>query len=46
MLRNVIWDVGFSRSSKLLWGFMWFKVIEKKRKASGLKIERSQRFDL
>jgi hypothetical protein len=30
----------------LFWGFMWSKIIEKKRKANGVKKEKSERFDL
>jgi hypothetical protein len=40
MLQNVIWDLGFSGSR---FGFMWCKVIEKRRKANGLKRERDRR---
>jgi hypothetical protein len=43
MLQNVTWDLGFFGSLMLLWGFMWSKVIEKRRKASGLKKERSKK---
>jgi len=39
MLQSVTWDLGSFRSLMMLWGFMWFKIIEKKRKAGGLKRE-------
>ncbi len=46
LLQSVIWDLGSSRSLMLFWGFMWSKIIEKKRKANGVKKEKSERFDL
>jgi len=39
MLQSVTWDLGSFRSLMMLWEFMWFKIIEKKRKAGGLKRE-------
>ncbi len=45
MLQSVTWDFGSSRSLMLFWGFMSLKLIEKRRKASGLKRERSESFD-
>jgi hypothetical protein len=37
MLQSVTWDLGSFGSLMMLWGFMWFKVIDKRRKAGELK---------
>jgi hypothetical protein len=42
MLQSVIWDLG---SYGFCYGFMWSKVIEKRRKANGLKRDRLKRSD-
>jgi hypothetical protein len=42
MLQSVIWDLGFF-GSLMFFLFMWFKVIEKGRKANGLKRERDSK---
>jgi hypothetical protein len=37
--------LGFLKKFNVVWGVMWLKVIEKNRKASGLKRKRLERFD-
>jgi len=46
ILQNVTWDMGSFGSLMFFWGFMWSKAIEKSKKASRLKKERSERSDI
>jgi hypothetical protein len=45
ILQSITWDLGSYGSLMLFWGFMWSKVIEKSRKASRLRRDKSKRFD-